>query len=147
MKHIRKINEFLNESEIISLIEKAESTPSSDLVNISKRKSYRDVVNLGKSVIPYLIERNSILWDIALRELTGDGLESENHSTSERIEYWKNWAIENGYNKFNDFKEVKLKMVSEKLNSMEMGLDLTKSITGEYVMQKTLEYINESKER
>jgi hypothetical protein len=97
MKHIRKINEFVGETEILSLIEKAESTPSSDLVNISKRKSYRDVVNLGKSIIPYLLERDSILWDIALRELTGDGLESENYSTSERIEYWKSWAIENIY--------------------------------------------------
>ena len=68
MKHIKKINEFVNESLIYNLIEKAESTPSSDLEYISKRQSYRDVVELGEKVIPYLIERNSILWDIALKE-------------------------------------------------------------------------------
>jgi hypothetical protein len=37
-----------------------------------------------------------------------------------------------------------LKIVDEKLNNMEIGLDLTNHITKEYVMQKTLEYLNES---
>lgn len=99
MKHIKKINEFINESEIYSLIEKAESTPSSDLEFISKRKSYREVVDLGEKVIPFLLERNSILWDIALKELTNSGLPTEKYTTSERVEFWKKWAIENGYTK------------------------------------------------
>lgn len=99
MKHIKKINEFVNESLIYNLIEKAESTPSSDLEFISKRQSYRDVVELGEKVIPYLIERNSILWDIALKELTGDGLPSEKYTTSERVEFWINWGNKNGYSK------------------------------------------------
>ncbi len=99
MKHIKKINEFVDESLIYSLIERAESTPSSDLEFISKRESYRSVVNLGEKVIPYLIERNSIVWDIALKELTKSGLPSEDYTTTERVEYWKKWAIDNGYQK------------------------------------------------
>jgi hypothetical protein len=96
---IEKFNEFINEGEIYSLIEKAESTPSSDLVAISKRESYRKVIKLGKRIVPYLLDRNSILWDLGLSELTNDGLNPEEYSTSERMTYWKKWAVENGYQK------------------------------------------------
>lgn len=82
---------------IIKLIEEAESTPSSDLEYISKRDQYRKVVNLGEKVIPYLLERNSIIWDRALSELALTGLNPLEYSTSERMEFWKNWKIENGY--------------------------------------------------
>jgi hypothetical protein len=99
MKHIKKINEFINESVIYSLIEKAERTPFSDLEYISKLSGYREVVNLGEVVIPYLLERNSIIWDIALRELTNTGLSPEEYSTSERVEFWNKWGLENGYKK------------------------------------------------
>jgi len=99
MKHIKKINEFVNESNIYTLIEKAERTPFSDLEHISNLNGYREVVDLGESVIPYLLERKSIIWDIALKELTGLGLPSEEYSTTERLEYWNKWASENGYKK------------------------------------------------
>lgn len=99
MKHIKKINEFVNESNIYTLIEKAERTPFSDLDYISKLYEYREVVNLGESVIPFLLERNSIIWDIALKELTGCGLPSEEYTTTERVEFWNKWALENGYKK------------------------------------------------
>jgi hypothetical protein len=97
---IEKFNEFVNtENELIiyKLIEEGENTPSSDLEYISNRDPYREIVNMGSKVIPYLLERNSIIWDIALKEITGDGLSSHDHKTSERKEYWKKWGKENGY--------------------------------------------------
>lgn len=99
MRYIKKINEFVNESNIYSLIQKAELSPFSDLEYISNLDGYREVVNLGESFIPYLLERKSIIWDIALKELTGFGLSSEEYSTTERVEYWNKWASENGYKK------------------------------------------------
>lgn len=97
MKHIRKINEFLNESEILSLIEKAESTPLSDPIAISNRDPYKNVVKIGKSIIPYLIERNSYIWNEALKEITG--IDPIGKKSSEILDFWKNWSIENGYKK------------------------------------------------
>jgi hypothetical protein len=96
---IEKFNEFINDGEIYTAIEKAESTPSSNLEEISKKENYRKVVNMGEKIIPYLLERNSIIWDIALKELTGDGLDSLYHTTSERLEYWQKWSHKNGYTK------------------------------------------------
>ena len=97
MKHIRKINEFVNESKIYSLIEEAENTPSSDPVHISSRESYKKVMELGNVVIPYLIERNSYIWNIALKELTG--VEPTGTKSSEIFEFWSKWGTKNGYNK------------------------------------------------
>ena len=100
---IEKFNEFvnnpINNTEIIKLIEKTEMTNKSDLEEISKGENYRKVVNCGKSIIPILLERNSIIWDRALSELTGFGLDPLEYSTSERKQYWLNWSIENGYKK------------------------------------------------
>ena len=69
MSRIEKFNEFINSSEIInkseviSLIESAELTNSSDPILISKREQYRNVVKLGKSILPLLIERKSYIWN------------------------------------------------------------------------------------
>jgi len=93
---IDKFNEFKNNNEfILTLIKNAEVTNKSDLVEISKSEEYREVVNLGKMVIPYLLENNLLIWDIALKELTGLGLDSEKYNTQERVEYWKKWKINN----------------------------------------------------
>jgi hypothetical protein len=69
IRYIKKINEFVNESNIYSLIQKAELTPFSDLEYISNLDGYREVVNLGESVIPYLLERKSIIWDMLVNNL------------------------------------------------------------------------------
>jgi len=95
---LNKFNEFVsNDMIILKMIEEAESTPSSDLEEISKRKSYKNVVSIGEKVIPYLLKRNLIIWDRGLSELTGVGLNSLEHNTSERKEYWEKWAKENGF--------------------------------------------------
>jgi hypothetical protein len=85
------------ENLIIEMIKLAESTPLSDLEAISKRKPYKEVIKMGKEIIPYLLKRDLILWDRGLSELTDQGLNPLEHSTSVRSEYWKKWAKENGY--------------------------------------------------
>ena len=99
MNKINKYNEFLNNEELIikQMIESGENTPFSDLIAISERQEYKDVISLGKKIIPYLLERNCLIWDIALKQLTGKGLDSLKYKSSERQKYWKNWAKENGY--------------------------------------------------
>jgi hypothetical protein len=97
MKHIRKINEFINESEIYSLIEKAEDTSSSDPVYIANRDPYKKIIKIGKQIIPYLVERNSYIWNIALKEITG--IVPKGEKSSEIVDFWNKWALENGYKK------------------------------------------------
>ena len=80
---------------IIKLIEKAEFTNLPDLELISQRESYKTVILLGKKVVPYLLERNLIIWDRALSEITGEGLNPMEYDTSERQEYWKNYKFDN----------------------------------------------------
>jgi len=102
MRKIEKFNEFLFNNEekiIIEMIEKAESSPSSDLNLISNRKEYKDVIKIGIKVIPYLLERNLIIWSNGLSELTGNNISSSEYSSSERVEYWKKWAFDNGFQK------------------------------------------------
>lgn len=46
-------------------------------------------------MIPYLIERNSFIWNRALSELTDEVLEDPTiYSSKNRTEYWKKWAEE-----------------------------------------------------
>lgn len=97
MKHIKKINEFVNESLIYDLIEKAESTSSSDPEFISNRNPYVKLLEMGNQVIPYLIERESYIWNIGLKILTG--IEPEGNNSSEIMNFWKKWSIDNGYKK------------------------------------------------
>jgi hypothetical protein len=101
MSRIEKFNEFIrsseiiNKSEVISLIESAELTNSSDPILISKREQYRNVVKLGKSVLSLLIERKSYIWNIALKEITG--VEPIGEKSSEITDFWVKWGKENGY--------------------------------------------------
>lgn len=96
---MKKFNEFIdNELFIIKrLIEESENTNLPDLEMISQRESYRKIVSFGKKVIPYLLERNLIIWDRALSEITGDGLNPLEYNTTERLKYWKNWSEKNEY--------------------------------------------------
>ena len=99
MKKLNKFNEFLDNEKILikELILDSENSNLPDLFMISKNNSYQKVISYGKKVIPYLLERDSIIWDIALSEITGDGLSSLDYNTKDRLNYWKKWAIENEY--------------------------------------------------
>jgi hypothetical protein len=52
---------------------------------------------MGDRIIPFLIEDGSYIWNIALKELTN--VEPVGEKSSEVLEFWKKWAIENGYKK------------------------------------------------
>jgi hypothetical protein len=100
MSRIEKFNEFvdnsnINKSEIINLIESAELTNSSDPIFISEREQYRNVVKLGKLVLPLLIERKSYIWNIAIKEITG--VEPVGEKSTEITDFWIKWSKENGY--------------------------------------------------
>lgn len=99
---IEKFNEFLNnnyinEDELLKLIEDADTTPLADLDEIAQRESYRNVVSMGKKVIPYLLERSLLMWDRGLSEITGEGLNPLEYNSKLRVDYWKKWKIDNGY--------------------------------------------------
>lgn len=100
---IERFNEFLNnnyidEDVLFKLIEDAEHTNLADLEMIAQRESYRKVINYGKKVIPYLINRPGLLvWDRGLSELTSEGLNPLEYNSKIRVEYWKKWKIDNGY--------------------------------------------------
>ncbi len=97
MNRIEKFNEFLNNTELIIMIEKVEITPLSDLQRISEQPMYEEIVKMGINVIPILLKRDSIIWDIALSKITGEGLDPLKHGVSERKDFWKKWAVDNGY--------------------------------------------------
>ena len=93
---IENFNEFVN-SEIYNLIEKTENTPLSDSIAISQRDSYKKLVDMGDKVLPYILERKSCIWNIALKKITG--VEPVGLNSSEIMDFWEKWSIENGYKK------------------------------------------------
>jgi hypothetical protein len=102
MSKIIKFNEFVNNDDISieQLIKEAECTNKPDLESIANREPYKRVIALGKKVIPYLLERldhSGPVWDRALTELVGEGLDPLEYTTSERINFWKNWAKNNDF--------------------------------------------------
>lgn len=98
MDDLKNFNEFINNDHFIKdLIEDSENTNLPDLDLISQRDSYQKIIKLGKKVIPYLLERNNIIWDKALSKITGEGLDPMNFDSKSRTLYWQNWAKKNGY--------------------------------------------------
>ena len=99
MSKIRKYNEFINNDDILihQLIEKVENTNSSDPISIADSDLYKQIISIGDNVIPYLIERNQYIWNIALKKITGVEPDIKLQKSSEIIEFWKNWGLENGY--------------------------------------------------
>ena len=96
MSIIKMYEEFIDDNDdllIRELIKEGENTPSSNLEEIAEGEAYKKVINLGEKVIPHLLNRNSIIWDRALKQITGDGLNSLEYNTRERTEYWQNWAL------------------------------------------------------
>lgn len=57
-KHIRKINEFINEFEIYSLIDNIEEDCkySSDTMDAYNHNSYKKIISIGNPALKYLIE-------------------------------------------------------------------------------------------
>lgn len=92
---INKKFKIMNKDKIMNLIQSAELTNSPDAVFISEREQYREVVKLGKLVLPFLIERKSYIWNIALKEITG--VEPIGDKSSEIVDFWTKWGLENGY--------------------------------------------------
>jgi hypothetical protein len=72
---------------IKKLIEEVENTNLPDLEMISKIKPYRNIINIGEPAISYLLKRNNIILDKALCEITGNGLNSLDYNTTERLNY------------------------------------------------------------
>lgn len=85
-----------SDDSVNSLIEKAESTPSSDPEYIANREPYIKLLELGEQVIPYLVER-SYIWNIGLKKITG--VEPDGNNSEDIMNFWKKWAIDNGYTK------------------------------------------------
>ena len=82
--------------KIEELVKEAMCPPSSDLVKIANRPEYRKVVDLGYIAIPFILSKMSIIWDLALKEITGVKL-PDNLDTNQRVAFWKKWAKENNY--------------------------------------------------
>ena len=99
MTKINKFNEFVNNDELLikNLIQESENTNLPDLEMISKRNSYKEIIKMGEKVIPFLLERNNIIWDRALSDITGEGLNPLMYDTKERLSYWQKWSTKNGY--------------------------------------------------
>ena len=99
MDDIKIFKEYINDdfSLISKLIEDCENTNLPDLELISNKDSYQKIINLGEKVIPYLLNRNNIIWDRALSTITGKGLDPMKHDSKERVIYWQKWSQKNGY--------------------------------------------------
>jgi hypothetical protein len=99
---IIKYNEFLDNEETIikELIKESEFTSSSDLEFIANRKSYKEIIKLGEKVLPFIFESAHLLiWDIALKAITG--IDLPDYNSNQRVKFWINWAIKNGYTRRN----------------------------------------------
>lgn len=101
MSKIIKFNEFLNSEILIKeLIIELESKyrHHSDLHLIESDNDYERLL-LSKEIIPFLIERidHTNLWYSALSKLTNVNDLDFISKSSERKDFWKKWAKNNGY--------------------------------------------------
>jgi len=95
---IIKYNEFLDNEETLikGLIKESEFTSSSDLEFIANRNCYKELIKLGEKVLPFIFEsKHLLIWDIALKKITK--IDLPDFDSNQRVKFWKNWAMENGY--------------------------------------------------
>jgi hypothetical protein len=105
---IKKYNEFYNSEiyiniDVKKLMNRVELDCGniSDLDVISEHKSYKEVVNNGFDSIPFILKKINenkchVIWIRALNEITGKSV-YDIYETARMIEFWKKWALENGY--------------------------------------------------
>jgi hypothetical protein len=74
----------------------------SSTVEMAKHPAYQKIVNMGQSVIPFLLEdlrQNPIYWLSALRQITKENpVPSEYKGNIKKMaEAWLNWGKQKGY--------------------------------------------------
>ena len=47
---------------------------------------------MGDKVLPYILERKSYIWNIALKKITG--VEPVGLNSSEIMDFWEKWSID-----------------------------------------------------
>lgn len=102
MSKISKFNEFLNNDKfiIINLIENMESDLKhlSDSQLVETHEKYQELLQYG-DITKYLLDRidETNIWYSTLSKITGIDHNKFISKSSERNQFWKNWAKENGY--------------------------------------------------
>ena len=74
----------------------------SSTVEISKHPIYQEIINMGKSVIPFLLQdlaKNPLYWLTALRQITQENPVQPEHKGKIKLmaEDWLNWGKKQGY--------------------------------------------------
>lgn len=65
-----------------------------------KHPSYKAILNMGKRVIPFILEelrRDPDRWFSALTELSGDDPAKDSINFYEAVDRWISWGIEHGH--------------------------------------------------
>lgn len=79
---------------------KDETEYLSSITKIVSHPSYRQIVDAGECVIPYIFEslrKEGGHWFIALRELTGANPPKYGDRFDDAVRAWLDWASKNGY--------------------------------------------------
>jgi len=74
----------------------------SSTVEISKHPIYQEIINMGKSVIPFMLQdltQNPLYWLTALRQITQENPVQPEHKGKIKLmaEDWLNWGKKQGY--------------------------------------------------
>ena len=102
MNKINKFNEFINNDKFIitELIQIMESDlkHQSDSQLVETHDKYKELLkfdNITKYLLDWIDETN--IWYSTLSKLTGVNHNDFIKQSSERRNFWKNWAKDNGY--------------------------------------------------
>ncbi len=74
----------------------------SSTVEMAKHPIYQEIINMGKPVIPFMLEdlsQNPLYWLMALRQITQENPVQPRHKgkIKQMAEDWLNWGRKNGY--------------------------------------------------
>ncbi len=74
----------------------------SSTVEMAKHPVYQEIINMGKPVIPFMLEdlsQNPLYWLMALRQITQENPVQLKHKgkIKQMAEDWLNWGRKNGY--------------------------------------------------
>jgi hypothetical protein len=74
----------------------------SSTVEMAKHPIYQEIINMGKPVIPFMLEdlsQNPLYWLMALRQVTQENPVQPRHKgkIKQMAEDWLNWGRQNGY--------------------------------------------------
>lgn len=95
-----EVNKLQDEFHLLAKKWRKDTQYFSSAAKMAQHPAYRRIMDMGKAVLPYLLNelnQNPDHWLVALNTITGENPAPENSTFDEAVQAWLAWGRKEGY--------------------------------------------------